>query len=482
MCKDKSVFQDMMIGARSIFQQEASLFQKDLADVIDRSYAYLLLFPDIWVETPRPISQEELAAEAGHLKEMRLLYWNTFFDMNQSDEECWETLNPIIELYTRIGSGTCLVLPTYAAISAELINVVSRNLARPGVHGGVARMTRLLLAINTLSYAGAGVEHLLVTEAHEAVQGENLRTMAATLLQKTEASSAEIIDLVEKVVLLTEEANVKASFGRKSSGKALVQEVRQSGVRASSIARQLSETLERTVSEAISFVDRRRYPRFNVFIHGTLSVAGCSMSESVIVNNLSIGGVMVHVDPPSLHWRLGSDCVVASSDLGGMHHKGRVVAVRNGNVQVAFANDSRLTIEQLEGAVYTGGLALVDKMKTSHERFVAFVHSAVTDKTKKVTATSLNHHACELGRWYDAIGDEEVHRSKAYKALREPHVKAHTCAQRAISLFHQDNIAGMNEALRDMDSASLEVSACLSALRVKIEYLYEQRRQRKSDS
>lgn len=471
----------MMIGARSIFQQEASLFQKDMGDVIDRSYAYLLQFPDLWVETPRPISQEELAVEAGALKEMRLLHWNTFFDMNQSDEECWETLNPIIELYTRLGSGTCLVLPTYAAISAELINVISRNLARPGVQGGVARMNRLMLAINTLSYAGAGVEHLLVTEAHEAVQGENLRTMAATLLQETGAASAGIIDLVEKVVLQTEKAHAKPSSAGRNSRKILMQEVRQGSVRVNSILRQLCETLEQTVYEAISFVDRRRYPRFNVFIPATLSTEGGPLSEPVIVNSLSVGGVMLHVDSPSSHWHLGSDCVVDSPGLGGMY-RGRIVAVRNGSVQVAFASTSRLTIEQLEGAVYTGGLALVDRMKTSHERFIAHVRSAVTDKAKKVAATSLNHHSCELGRWYDAIGDEDVHQSKAYRALREPHVKAHICAQRALSLFHQDNDAGMNEALADMDSASQEVSVCLSALRAKMEQLYEQRRQRKSDT
>ena len=479
MYKEKLVFQDMMVGARSIFQQETTLFQKDLRDVIGRSYAYLLQFPDIWMETPRPVSQEELVAEAEHLKEMRLLQWNALMDANQSDEDCWETLRSITDLYTRIGSGTCLVLPTYAVMSAELINVISRNLARPGVQGGVARMARLQLAVNSMSYAGAQAEHILVTETRQAVRDDNLRTMAATLALETEASSAEIIELVEDVVFLTEKTDSEDLSEKQSAGKILAETAHRNGTRATSIVRQLCETLERTVHGAIRYVDRRRYPRFNVFISGTLRSADYSMFESVVVKNLSIGGVMMNVDASAIIWHTGNDCVVDAPGLGGVH-KGKIVAARDGIVQVAFANDDMLTIEQLEDAVFAGALALMENIKASHEEFISSVRSSLTDKTKKVAEVLFNHHTCDLGRWYDAIGDEEIRRSKSYKAIREPHVKIHVCARRAISLFQQDDLKGMNEALDDMDAASREVSALLGALRVKMEQLYEQRRQRET--
>ncbi|MGN6421794.1 MAG: methyl-accepting chemotaxis protein [Asticcacaulis sp.] len=75
-----------------------------------------------------------------------------------------------------------------------------------------------------------------------------------------------------------------------------------------------------------------------------------------------------------------------------------------------------------------------------------------------------DHHHCRLGKWYDAITNEDIRRHPAFKALEAPHLNVHAAAKATLSAHAAGDYEGAFKAVMDMDLASQRVLQSLDAL------------------
>jgi len=87
-----------------------------------------------------------------------------------------------------------------------------------------------------------------------------------------------------------------------------------------------------------------------------------------------------------------------------------------------------------------------------------------------------DHHACRLGKWYDAITSDHIRHHPAFVAMLEPHRIVHASAHEALERHQARDYAGANEALARHEQASQRVLSLLSDLSAALE-LHDRPRQ-----
>ncbi len=75
-----------------------------------------------------------------------------------------------------------------------------------------------------------------------------------------------------------------------------------------------------------------------------------------------------------------------------------------------------------------------------------------------------DHHACRLGKWYDAVVDETLLRDADFIALEGPHAEVHRNGQEAAARCERGDRDGAEAAFNAMNEASASVVAYLDAL------------------
>lgn len=75
-----------------------------------------------------------------------------------------------------------------------------------------------------------------------------------------------------------------------------------------------------------------------------------------------------------------------------------------------------------------------------------------------------NHHTCRLGKWYDAITDQEIRRHPAFIALEKPHEKVHHLGIQAAKLFRDGDFDRAVSTVAAIEEPSQEVQNLLDQL------------------
>jgi len=111
------------------------------------------------------------------------------------------------------------------------------------------------------------------------------------------------------------------------------------------------------------------------------------------------------------------------------------------------------------------GALLVEIAKNDHIAFKRRVLDGVLGRTDLKADGVPDHHGCRLGKWYDAIADQEVKTRKAYTDLVTPHQRVHAAAKQALAAAAQPgNLPAAFAAIEEMNTASAEVVKLLEAL------------------
>ncbi|MBR9971313.1 CZB domain-containing protein [Magnetospirillum sp. J10] len=75
-----------------------------------------------------------------------------------------------------------------------------------------------------------------------------------------------------------------------------------------------------------------------------------------------------------------------------------------------------------------------------------------------------NHHTCRLGKWYDAITDQEIRKHPAFIALEKPHERVHHQGIHAAKLFRDGDFDAAVAAVASIEEPSQEVQNLLDEL------------------
>ncbi|MGM8365978.1 methyl-accepting chemotaxis protein [Virgibacillus sp. W0181] len=73
-----------------------------------------------------------------------------------------------------------------------------------------------------------------------------------------------------------------------------------------------------------------------------------------------------------------------------------------------------------------------------------------------------SHETCRLGKWYYGNLSEELKNTEAFKQLEKPHEAVHYYAKLAVNCYENDDAQGANDALRELEKASITVISLLS--------------------
>ncbi len=76
----------------------------------------------------------------------------------------------------------------------------------------------------------------------------------------------------------------------------------------------------------------------------------------------------------------------------------------------------------------------------------------------------VDHHSCRLGKWSDSVSDETILNHPAYQSLETPHKQVHDFGIKAASHFALGDRHAAQEAIAEMEEASLKVVELLDQL------------------
>lgn len=119
---------------------------------------------------------------------------------------------------------------------------------------------------------------------------------------------------------------------------------------------------------------------------------------------------------------------------------------------------------QIGTFINLGKRAIIEIAKNDHVNFKKNITDILLGRKEMRSDQLPDHHLCRFGKWYDAVKDDAVLQSDAYRSLLEPHKRVHECG---IRILKMNETGRHDEAMRAMDelsAASREVVEKLDVL------------------
>jgi methyl-accepting chemotaxis protein len=113
---------------------------------------------------------------------------------------------------------------------------------------------------------------------------------------------------------------------------------------------------------------------------------------------------------------------------------------------------------------YPSDRALVQLARSDHASFKKRVIDTLVGRGSTKDSDLADHHGCRFGKWYDALKDEELRNSDAYRRISAPHQQVHVFGKEALVQFHAGNMAAAVVAAGKMEEASHAVFAALGEM------------------
>lgn len=142
-----------------------------------------------------------------------------------------------------------------------------------------------------------------------------------------------------------------------------------------------------------------------------------------------------------------------------------------GNDTSSAIYDLSLEIDQFRGDVLEeqnvrlSTRALLELSKADHLLWKWRIYNLFLGLENVRPEDIVSHQDCRLGQWYFANRTKErIGHLQAYRDLDTHHKDVHNCARRAAEQFHAGDLAGAEESLKKIESASNEVLRLLDEL------------------
>ncbi len=121
--------------------------------------------------------------------------------------------------------------------------------------------------------------------------------------------------------------------------------------------------------------------------------------------------------------------------------------------------------KELDGIVHDPDSAtLVQVAKSDHASFKRQIFATLIGHGQARAGDLSDHHGCRLGKWYDAITDDNVRSLPAFHRIEEPHERVHRHGRQALDSLAKGDLAGAFDEAEKLNAASTEVIAALDEL------------------
>lgn len=290
---------------------------------------------------------------------------------------------------------------------------------------------------------------------------EHVAMAIASAVEQQTAATGEIARCVAETAVHAGEVNQRMDSvdeGVRSARVAAAQ-VGDCATNVDSTMAEMGRLLTRAVRTASTLSERRSSQRRAVFLEAELRTGG--RVERGQVFDLCDSGAMMWC-PTAVAVGSTVTLSIPSVGLGG---EGRVVGAADELLHLHLT-DLGVSPERVEEIARECLPRLVDTVKNDHRLFVQRILDAVAKKIEIEPSTLASHHRCRLGRWYDAVSDDNLTGLPVFKALRDPHQRVHRHGREVLRAVQAGNQAEVTEAVSRLESASGEVMNLLDQLKV----------------
>ncbi|MBR9971049.1 methyl-accepting chemotaxis protein [Magnetospirillum sulfuroxidans] len=108
--------------------------------------------------------------------------------------------------------------------------------------------------------------------------------------------------------------------------------------------------------------------------------------------------------------------------------------------------------------------SIIEIAKNDHVRFKRGVIDRLLERNSLKADGLSTHHSCRLGKWYDAVDNDQIKNHPAFVRLADPHQRVHAHGKRALELNDLGDLDAANAAVDLMNQASHEVLELLDQL------------------
>ncbi|WP_428838710.1 CZB domain-containing protein [Gulbenkiania indica] len=122
--------------------------------------------------------------------------------------------------------------------------------------------------------------------------------------------------------------------------------------------------------------------------------------------------------------------------------------------------------EQMARVISQGAnTSFMEVVKLDHVVFKLDIYRAMISQSTLDAAQLSSHQNCRLGKWYyEGRGHQQCKGTPVFSQLETPHAHVHEFGKEAIQAFQAGDMAGTQQALQRMESASHQVMELLTRL------------------
>jgi len=102
-------------------------------------------------------------------------------------------------------------------------------------------------------------------------------------------------------------------------------------------------------------------------------------------------------------------------------------------------------------------------VKTAHLNWKIQLEAVLEGRKKMAAENVVDHHNCDLGKWYDNAHGEITNNS-VFKNIAIHHKAVHSTAKEVVSLFNQNNQSAAHNKLTDFEASRKELFRLLDEL------------------
>ena len=180
------------------------------------------------------------------------------------------------------------------------------------------------------------------------------------------------------------------------------------------------------------------------------------LAERTSKSTSDISGLVSTISQDTANARASMEQLAAKSANFGAD--GNQAAERIGGIITAS--------RRMELAIAVSALrSFTELAKMDHLVFKFEIYKAFCNRTGKQAHELADHTSCRLGKWYyEGDGRRCFSRLDGYAALEAPHLAVHKHGKEALQRLAANDFAAGTESIALMESASMEVLACLERM------------------
>ncbi len=296
---------------------------------------------------------------------------------------------------------------------------------------------------------------------------------AATTAEKLEVSSQEINSITQEIDSIASQTNLLAlnatieAARAGDAGKGFVvvaNEVKMLATQSARAAEDIEQRI-RTLRQDMQAIYQTMQAGASAVDEGHDTVIGLTQSLSEISAQVRmVSGRMNEISGLLQEQNTAAHDVSANSET-----LADIARDNHDNIQAVVKSVQSIS-DDLDQQIINivrpdSDIDLVERAKLDHVVYKKRLVNALVGQETIARKGLPDHHNCRLGKWYDAIQNQDVLKLASFKALNAPHERVHRHGNAMLEAIHAEDHDTAIKELRLLEDASTEVLTLLERVR-----------------